>query len=461
MEFRTSIKGKPRLLHEGNTYRLSHITAQRRTFRCSERNCKGSIVLDVENNILRTQNHNHAPNFTRIIRANMREELVERALTTRERGVNIVTGITKNLSNSEQQKLPAFSHMRDVITKKRNNSTNRFDIMEEDIPEALRTTLGGSQFFRHDSGIGSSNRIIIFCSDFSARFLSTAKVILVDGTFRSCPRDFCQIFSLHVIVLGKTFPLAFALLSNKCQDSYSSVMTFLKINHNLNPNIIISDFEQSIVRAFQMNFPLAKLRYCIFHYGQSIWRKVQSLGLQTAYRNDDYVKTIIRKILNLVYFAVEKIPVVFKRLKDEVCINHLNEKINELLTYFEVNYVGYYDDEFLCTKPPKYLISSWSAYDRVLEDIPRTTNAVEAWHRTLNAGCDVAHPNIARLIEVLKAEEELVRLELNRRLNGVISPNMKTIYYDFMLKTVVSNELILSEDEYYTFLNRVAKWRLD
>lgn len=51
-----------------------------------------------------------------------------------------------------------------------------------------------------------------------------------------------------------------------------------------------------------------------------------------------------------------------------------------------------------------------NAYDRVVDAIPRTTNACEGWHRAFNAANEVAHHNIARLIKKLQTEEDINRL---------------------------------------------------
>ena len=49
--------------------------------------------------------------------------------------------------------------------------------------------------------------------------------------------------------------------------------------HRWRPESVISDFEQSLIAAIETEIPNARLSGCYFHFGQNLWRKVQSLGL--------------------------------------------------------------------------------------------------------------------------------------------------------------------------------------
>lgn len=59
-----------------------------------------------------------------------------------------------------------------------------------------------------------------------------------------------------------------------------------------------------------------------------------------------------------------------------------------------------------------YKKENWNCYSRILKNLPRTTNNVEAWHRVFNQSCFVVNPNIAVVISVMKDEEELNKMEI-------------------------------------------------
>ena len=50
--------------------------------------------------------------------------------------------------------------------------------------------------------------------------------------------------------------------------------------------------------------------------------------------------------------------------------------------------------------------------------IPRTTNAVEAWHRSFNATVGCHHPNIWKFITALKCEQGLVEIRQAKYIAG-------------------------------------------
>ncbi|KAF4528274.1 hypothetical protein B566_EDAN011173 [Ephemera danica] len=44
-------------------------------------------------------------------------------------------------------------------------------------------------------------------------------------------------------------------------------------------------------------------------------------------------------------------------------------------------------------------------YDSIMDDIPKTTNALEAWHRALQAHLNGFHPNVWKFFGILRKEE--------------------------------------------------------
>ncbi|KAG0434609.1 hypothetical protein DMUE_5116 [Dictyocoela muelleri] len=53
-------------------------------------------------------------------------------------------------------------------------------------------------------------------------------------------------------------------------------------------------------------------------------------------------------------------------------------------------------------KTHKYPPVFWSCYDRIINFIPRSTNAVEERHRAINNFTTVSYPNLAIFIIILK-----------------------------------------------------------
>ncbi len=86
-------------------------------------------------------------------------------------------------------------------------------------------------------------------------------------------------FTVHILLYGHTFPMAYCLLPSKERRSYNRAFLHLKdkalaMGLSLDPSVVVSDFELAMVQAATMNFPSAQHRGCYYHLMQAIWRKV-------------------------------------------------------------------------------------------------------------------------------------------------------------------------------------------
>ena len=82
-----------------------------------------------------------------------------------------------------------------------------------------------------------------------------------------------------------------------------------------NPQNVMMDFEQAAMQAFLAIFPQVQIKFCLFHFGQSLWRKFQSLGLQSAYNNNNDFQKWARLLFSLSLVPLEKI--------DDLWVGHI------------------------------------------------------------------------------------------------------------------------------------------
>ena len=98
--------------------------------------------------------------------------------------------------------------------------------------------------------------------------------------------------------------------------------------------------------------------------------------------------------------------------------NVYNEEVDELLEYFRNTYVGRYPQNAR-VRPPLFAINVWNMYhNRIDDELPRTNNSVEGWHRRFQGHISLCHPDFWKFINVLKKEEGLVRVSIFQHLGG-------------------------------------------
>lgn len=144
------------------------------------------------------------------------------------------------------------------------------------IPEELKTTALNENFMQFDSGAADASRFIVFATDEFLGYLANAEHLLSDATFKvflgvlmfgnqlsliqSCPVIFRQLFTIHILNFGRSFPAVFVLMSSQTQNDYLRV--WRKVNeltmHSMQPQSMMSDFELANSSAFALEFPNAQ-----------------------------------------------------------------------------------------------------------------------------------------------------------------------------------------------------------
>ncbi|KAI6657779.1 hypothetical protein LOD99_522 [Oopsacas minuta] len=177
---------------------------------------------------------------------------------------------------------------------------------------------------------------------------------------------------------------------------------------------MLLDFEKGAITSFEHVWPNTVVKCCFFHLTQNIWRHVQSVGLQSAYTHDEELAMCIRRIPALAFAR----PADVHDLFDQVAMDlPLTSEIGELVDYFERTYIG----RTLASGyhvAATFPIDLWNYHLSTPFGLPRTTNAVEAWHHSFNATVDCHHPTIWKFLLALKREQGLVEVRHTNYLVG-------------------------------------------
>lgn len=142
----------------------------------------------------------------------------------------------------------------------------------------------------------NGQRMLVFSSEWSLELLENCDLVACDGTFsvsflfciniyfttlktlKSAPRGFAQLYQMFGIIDSCAIPLVHAFLPGKTPRHYLEF--FESIRQQLSPNWaphIMTDFEDAAINAINQIYPASNKHACIFHLGQSIYRKIQKL----------------------------------------------------------------------------------------------------------------------------------------------------------------------------------------
>ena len=153
------------------------------------------------------------------------------------------------------------------------------------------------------------------------------------------------------------------------------------------PNSINVDFEIGAINAVRGEYPNSNVYSCLFHLSKNVYKTVQANGLAALYLNDQVFRNNTRMICALAFVPI---PVI-QRSFNALCQICGNGEV-PIIDYFATNYVGELRNGI--RRPPIFEHELWSVYDWEVNNLSRTTNAVEGWHNVFARSVGQSHANI-------------------------------------------------------------------
>ena len=264
----------------------------------------------------------------------------------------------------------------------------------------------------------------------------------MDGTFKSCPKSFYQIYNIigKDKKTGMIIPLIFILMSHKSYDSYFYVFDFIqkllkkeKIELDIKNIFFMLDFEKASRRALKTIFPDSRILGCYFHYVKALWSKAKKEGLTK--------KNIIFDTYILI-FAFKMFQFIQQNKKGEF-IEEIKKLYSEKKQYEK--FISYFERNW---RHCNFLNLAVLEQEEIDE---RTDNQCEIFHRKLNQIINNPHPKVSKLIEKIKeySIEQFHILAENIILNVESKNNDINIYTDIFkfvknLKVKYKKELSLN-----------------
>jgi len=403
VKFVENIRGGVSLVHDYYRYVVKSKRDDTIYWRCSVRSCPARIRTVNNVPVAPNSEHNHNADPGKIVASQImtnvkkrcREEIKPVPQIYNEELSKLRTPDWDDIDADVAEKLPTYQSCHSSLYRQRSKTlpklpktTNEIDLQGE----WTRTTAGERFLLVND---GDQEKIVIFSTDKNLQLLADNSTIFGDGTFYTCPSLFTQLYTLHGNVDGQMYPLVFCLLPSKSQAVYNRMFSLVKTacidrNIELNPTTLFADYETAVHNAAKSVFDRIVIKGCFFHYGQCIWRRVQSCGLQVAYRDNDAVTQLVRRAAVL--------PLVPDDSIEDVWFNALEDIGNADIDQHQMIQITTFTD---------YVTTNWVETNRHIWNHyetrgPRTTNHLEGWHAKIKRQIQQSHPNVFSLIGHLK-----------------------------------------------------------
>ncbi|CAM4966397.1 unnamed protein product [Rotaria socialis] len=446
LSFSTSNKRKPILICDGFIFQLNRTRPKLKYWRCKDRTCSAYIHTNHKNQYVgKSGDHNvHLPVPEQVEVAMFKEKVKERVVkeTTAIGKIYDKEMASLNLSDGALGLTPLADEAKASLNRLRRQTTPPLPTSScFDVPDAYSTTTSGAQFLFSDTVV-RKKRMMLFATDEQLRMLFSAKTIMIDGTFSASVPHFNQVFSLHCIKYGYNFPCVIGLLPGRTASIYKQVFEVLdaaaqRLNCKFNPNKIMSDFEQALIKTIVSYFPNAKHSGCFFHYTQCLNRRIQTLGLSRFYNNDEEIRSLCRHLMALPLMPLEDVQRAFETLSEEAPV--------ELQPFFE-----YFEDWWMKKVPFRL----WNVSNLKV----KTNNNVESWHSRFNKRIEKNHPNFWSFVNTLKQEEVHFRQQLIHGNSGKLKKaSKKTCTMQDKLKELRRryDEQTIKLNEYHNELSKL------
>ena len=254
--------------------------------------------------------------------------------------------IAGELTNEHKEEvlanLPEHQHLRRSIDRAKSSrrSANPTHLNSFDILPPNTETIRNQMFLHFDSGREEVSRLIILTTKRNLEILCQNR-IFSNGTFKTAPHMFTQLFAEHGLFKDHLFPLVYAFTNRKDEETYNRLYLELKslsaqYGFTLRPEKAMCDLELGNTNATRTQFPGVQIKGCLFHLSRDIWRQVLENGLKVAFTNGKDVRAEIKHLLGLPFVPLEDITEVFEEMSQD----DLSAEVAAVYEMIDVTYVS-------------------------------------------------------------------------------------------------------------------------
>jgi len=201
---------------------------------------------------------------------------------------------------------------------------------------------------------------------------------------------------------------------NKSENAYDMVLgTLQDYAPDLNPSILMMDFEKASISSFHTNFPNAKQQCCYFHYMQCLWRNIQKeKELHSKCLKDCTFRYHVKYLGSLEFVPVEDVIPTYEII--------LHSKFYTENIPISSSFLQYYEETWKRSRRciPFFQLSTWNVFEAVANRWARTNNNCKGFYRGFSSLLSGYHLSIWTFIEAIKKEQCLTDVKIEKIISG-------------------------------------------
>ena len=447
-------------------FNRAHVKNYAQEFRCCDDKCPARVLFNSCDDFVVLHEHvvcqfDHQKELRSRKRLDKAFDLLQKNPTDAPHKIveKVQLLIDDELTENERRSLRAF------VTRKRREllGSPSNDPKELIIPDHLRVTATpvspdhpDNSFLLFDSNEhqkDAPSRILIFASADMRFKASMATELFADGTYRIVPNGFATLYTIHSVINGVPYPVFFCLMQNEQEKTFLRVLNVVKAHlSRFDANCVVhTDCQRSAINAFKLTFG-CKVKLCLFHINQALWRYVSKVGLASGY-NDAHKPRLhawIRRLMAFPFMKCERMAACFEECFETMAMDDVlgveeeyRYKFRQVVTYYKRFWLDEIGPEMICQ----------------FDVANRTNNHAEAFHRGVGFAVQVAHPQTIVLIQLLINVEREALLRFNQQRTGKYVKRQNKRFED--LEKTIKNVMLSFDDGLYRndseYLSAISK----
>ena len=217
MEFITNNKGGRKLCYLNHMYTKYAETKGGTWWKCVKKStlkCTGLKINGVQ--VLYSRDHDHAGDMDSINACKVRNQMKERAMSSRDSPTQIFTESVARMCPTVRPHMPTEESCKRTIRNQRPSlPSHPTRIQLGYIPQEYTVFVNGDQkedFSIYDNGAYDANLMLFFfATNEGLRHLAEAETWFMDGNFSMAPDIFCQLYTIRVPLGTSAITTVYAL----------------------------------------------------------------------------------------------------------------------------------------------------------------------------------------------------------------------------------------------------------